>query len=158
MVELIGGNGKTDTSDKEIWVMVSGGGKTYIGCLGNLDVAVAFLNGTKKDLILQQISNRVPLALINVYEVIIDSPLVPAPQGLMKMDVRFMRPVDNCLHGARLYLVVDRIHFFEDMAEDDQQRNKKLVKDLQDQLTAARAQESGLILAGSMPNVPRPAH
>jgi hypothetical protein len=135
--------GNEKDAENQVWIVAAQGNKAYIGQI--------YKNPTQS---IAELKNRVidgmklePIALVNAYELIVDSHFIPTQQGMGKVDVCFLRPVDNCLHGVRIYLLADRVHFFADMSEDSQRRNKKMVDDLQQQLQAARLKESGLVLA-----------
>jgi hypothetical protein len=68
--------------------------------------------------------------------------------------VRFCSALDDCLHQTKLFIHLGgtRLHFFEDMHEEDQEKYKKLVLDAMKRISIMRAQKAGISLATEMPS------
>ena len=139
--------------DGGLWAVITmAGGKKVIGEIVH----------PKDELELVGAINKRELVTVhNTFEFFATMMPVPPPQpGMPPGMTRIVQamPVDNCREPAKIMTIIEGVHLFSDMKEQDRVRHKELVKQILEQLTAARFKEAGLSLAGpgDMPRGPIP--
>lgn len=152
---------QSSESETGVWAIVtSPGGKKYIGQIVRIyfidnynddgvdDDGMAALGGVATNMrIIEAICLRWPVLISPAYG--FTEAALPINQGGRTAFTRLVQvlPVDNCLEGAKIHTLVDTVHFFEDMTEEDRSGHKRLVEDVASQLMQARAERAGLTLA-----------
>lgn len=120
-----------------VWavVMVSGG-KKIIGGMPDLN---------KKDAI-EAIEKGWILTVNPAFELLCTH--MPVQDGQGNVGFRHLvqcLPIDGCKGPAKIHVVAESIHFFEDMQESDRNEHKKLVEALAEMLVAARLTAAGIV-------------
>ena len=73
---------------------------------------------------------------------------VQGPQGMAIQHLTHCRPVNQCSGPSTLWVTPFAVHFFSDMTEEEQKRNKGLVDNIVQATKRARAEQAGIQLAG----------
>lgn len=104
------------------------------------------------------IQNRQPITIDPCFGFKAESLMVQTPEGPATTYMRQVMPMANCRGSGKLLTVIDSALLFRDMEKLDQERHKSLVLQLLKQVMTARAQQSGISLAGpgDMPRGPIP--
>ena len=121
-----------------VWAVVTvAGGKKLIGSVSAAE--------DDEDHVFGLINERMPVTINPAFEMLISHMPVRDDGG----NVGFQRivrctPVDNCLGPAKVHVIVEGIHLFRDMQEEDVIEHKRLVEQLLLMLREARAARHGI--------------
>lgn len=130
-------NGASDDININEWVIVNSPGGRYLGKVA----------GLKKD-ILEQVSNGDCLEISPALDFLAPLRPVQTQQGVAMTRDPIIVPPDFTMHALPIYVKAAAIYFCCDMEEADKKTYKELVRGGLHQALQARAQASGLTLAG----------
>ncbi len=140
-----------DNNEDGVWAIVAdAGGKKYIGRLiydippkDSADIIGAMTDG-------------IPVKMVSAWSFVEMDLVIPGPQGPQGIQhMTHARPANNCQGASDFHIVPTLIHFFWDMKEADQQRNKDLVGQAEENSMRNRADKANIALAG--PGAPLPS-
>lgn len=138
-------NGAADDFDINEWVVVSSPGGRYLGRPSDLiEQAVDWPNK-----LVEAVSNGDCLKLGPALDFLAPMRPVQTPEGRMAMTRDpIITPPDFTLHDLPIYVKASAVYFCADMKDQDKNTYKDLVRGGLRAALSARAQSSGLTLAG----------
>ncbi len=126
-----------------VWAVIHSGSRKYIGRLSDWIKPTAEL--------ISEVSDGKPQKLAPAFELHTGMMPIMTQQGPAMQHVVQVLPIDGAKGPTTVHVMIDALHLFAEMQEEDAERHKNLVMSFMDQVQQARAAKSGITLAKAMP-------
>lgn len=122
---------------KDLWAIVQGGAKTF---MGKLDSSAG------KDAVMSALTGGLPVTMSPVYELSVMHIPIRGPHGETALQKEITAaPFFLSFEEPRLHVVAEAFVFFDEMKPGDVRRYKRLIEQAEQLATRARAGDAGIV-------------